>query len=630
MTWSAPTVERCRELAAAHAGLRAGWIPLLVRFTHEDKAAKGLRAFRDPDAPRQVPVHFTALELVQQERLVLLTGPRGSGKTSFARYLAAHLAGEVVGARDLDIAALTRDVPRNDEGRVETERWTLGPMAPVLATVPRMRTGDLPLDGLVTADEPTFMIVDAIDRARDDGPALLAALAALAGRHADLRVLVLGDADVCRGWTIPTGFKVHDLMPLPASQCGNRPANPGLNALGRALGVEGGTEAVVEAWIATARERGAAPGFLAPHLDARDLARRPLAEALDLFARDPIGAADTIRLLARRLRAGDKPIDDLLRGLVALDADTGLAGAVLAASILADEAGGRPPLAEAIAPSLLRIVEDGRLSLALREEAGRTLARWGDPRDLLALVEVPGGVFAMGSALHPNSAPAHRARVAPFRIGRYPVTNDIYRRFVQETDRRWRSVDGLQPERASAPAVDLTWRDARAFCDWLAARWRAEGRLGRGERVRLPTEPEWERAARGDRPDAPDAIVYAWQGGWAADRCNSEEAGLNDTCTVGLFPRGRSACGADDMCGQVWEWCTTLWGEDMGTPAFSYPYADDGREDPAAGPRVRRVLRGGCFSSGKEKACCTYRGSLEPDGFWRGNGFRIVVARDVN
>ena len=81
--------------------------------------------------------------------------------------------------------------------------------------------------------------------------------------------------------------------------------------------------------------------------------------------------------------------------------------------------------------------------------------------------------------------------------------------------------------------------------------------------------------------------------------------------------------------GQVWEWCTTLWGEDMATPSYAYPYPweDDGREDPGAPGAVRRVLRGGCFSSNKTKASCTYRGSLEANGFWRGNGFRVVVAR---
>lgn len=80
------------------------------------------------------------------------------------------------------------------------------------------------------------------------------------------------------------------------------------------------------------------------------------------------------------------------------------------------------------------------------------------------------------------------------------------------------------------------------------------------------------------------------------------------------------------MAGQVWEWCSTLWGEDMATPSYAYPWQDDDREASNAPESVRRVLRGGCFSSGKLKACGTYRGSLEPAGFWRGNGFRIVVS----
>ncbi|MCE2521435.1 MAG: SUMF1/EgtB/PvdO family nonheme iron enzyme [Alphaproteobacteria bacterium] len=81
------------------------------------------------------------------------------------------------------------------------------------------------------------------------------------------------------------------------------------------------------------------------------------------------------------------------------------------------------------------------------------------------------------------------------------------------------------------------------------------------------------------------------------------------------------------MAGQVWEWTTTLWCKDMRTPSFAYPYRNDGREDLDAGPSVRRVLRGGCFSSNRKNANRIYRGSLEPDGFWRGNGFRIVVAQ---
>lgn len=202
----------------------------------------------------------------------------------------------------------------------------------------------------------------------------------------------------------------------------------------------------------------------------------------------------------------------------------------------------------------------------------------------------------MGSDTNPNSQPVASVTIAPFRIGRYPVTNVLYARFIAATGRAWVSPEADKPERANAPATDVTWRDARAFCAWLTAQWRTTGRIGANEIVRLPTEPEWERAARGDQPDSPE-VVYPWSQGWNSDAANSEETGFNAPCAVGLFPAGISPYGCSDMAGQIWEWTSTLWGSDMASPSFAYPYREDGREDPEAGPDIRRVLRGGSFSS---------------------------------
>ena len=124
------------------------------------------------------------------------------------------------------------------------------------------------------------------------------------------------------------------------------------------------------------------------------------------------------------------------------------------------------------------------------------------------------------------------------------------RGFVAETGRAWRSPEHGVPERRSAPATDLTWRDARAYCAWLTLRWRADGRIGPHELVRLPTEPEWERAARGDQTGADGAIVYPWGGPWNPDAVNGEETGFNDTCTVGIFPAGRSPMAASTWPGR--------------------------------------------------------------------------------
>ncbi|KAG6361221.1 hypothetical protein INS49_009445 [Diaporthe citri] len=236
----------------------------------------------------------------------------------------------------------------------------------------------------------------------------------------------------------------------------------------------------------------------------------------------------------------------------------------------------------------------------------------------------------MRSTSQPNSRPLDIITVSSFRIGLYPVVNKDYLAFTQDTDREWLSPDGAYPERQNAPASDLTWHDARAYCGWLTTQWRSNGSISLEEEVRLPTEPEWERAARGNQNDTGvDGLIYPWGTPWQDDAANSEETVFNSTCAVGLFPQGRSPYGCYDMAGHIWdsEWCTTLWGEDMATPSFTYPWREDGRERLDAREQVRRVLRGGCFSSPKIKANCTYRGSLEPSGFWRGNGFRIVVAK---
>lgn len=650
------------------ADLASGYCPLLVNFSFEDKAAKGLRKLTEQAEPEPAE-YFSALEMVRDNDALVLAGETGSGKTTFAKHLAFSLA---------DGGPAERPLSRNDVGSVHAESWTLENVLPLHVPVTAGRTlAELVEDALPgteaalatrsweEADTTLLLILDGIEAAGAGGLALVNDALAFKTRYPRIRLLMLGESATVKSTALPAALVRYDLLPLLKVQRRDlalRLADLDLVATGIALGdaaanpaqfvmaLNGGdaghsVEALTDSWLKKLATETGMDTFLCglgfdaltaeeddptilpvtrvrQLLAAKHLVGKPADLAVDHFRREPGLWTPVLKSLSARL-AGTDAAHDLIEALIASDGEGMFRGALLAA----DLAGQNQSVREKIAAHLLAIVTEGFLSAPEREKAGRTLSVWGDPRDLEALADVPGGVFTFGSNSHPNSSPPNRVTVDAFRIGVYPVTNAAYGAFIRETDRLWRSPDGFAADRQNAPATDLTWHDARAYCDWLTVRWRGEGRIAADEAVRLPTEPEWERAARGDQPDAGDeVIVYPWGSRWIDDAANSEEAGFNTTCTVGLFPKGRSPYGCHDMAGQVWEWGTTLWGEDMGTPSFRYPYADDGREAADAAPSIRRVLRGGCFSSGKLKANCTYRGSLEPAGFWRGNGFRIVVA----
>lgn len=198
-----------------------------------------------------------------------------------------------------------------------------------------------------------------------------------------------------------------------------------------------------------------------------------------------------------------------------------------------------------------------------------------------------------------EEAPQHTLTLPAFAIARTPVTHALYAPFVAATGARppitWRG--GAPPAHLLAhPLVDLSWNDAQDFCVWLATQLRSEQPIQRV--YRLPTEAEWEHAARGS-----DGRRFPWGEIWQQERANTREAQLGGATTVGSYPAGASPYGCLDMAGTVWEWTSSL--------DRLYPYdPHDGREDPQAAGR--RILRGGCYANPHGYARCACRFRMPP------------------
>jgi formylglycine-generating enzyme required for sulfatase activity len=276
-------------------------------------------------------------------------------------------------------------------------------------------------------------------------------------------------------------------------------------------------------------------------------------------------------------------------------------------------------------PRLLHIMRAAPLGAIERAEAGDVLATLGDPRfrpdawylpdePLLGFVEIPEGEFLMG-----EDEKQHKVILPRYYIARYPVTVAQFRAFVEASGLESKDADSLLGL-ANHPVVWVNWYEALAYCHWLtevlrdwAGTPKTLAELLRAEwRVTLPSEAEWEKAARGT-----DGRLYPWGDVWNAEKCNSVEGNKEDTTPVGTYPQGASPYGVLDMAGNVWEWTRSLWGE-------SYPYdPDDGREDiDATGSRVRR---GGAFDGLHKRMRCACRDYDDPNLPWDSYGFRVCI-----
>jgi formylglycine-generating enzyme required for sulfatase activity len=296
---------------------------------------------------------------------------------------------------------------------------------------------------------------------------------------------------------------------------------------------------------------------------------------------------------------------------------------------------------ESICTELLTVLRAASRPAAVRASAGMGLDLVGDPRfeedafylpaqARLGFVEIPAGTFTMGSS-PPRDAdtteleqPQSTPWVDSFLIQRYPVTRKQFSTFVERA--------GFEPADSlclagfgNHPVTNVTWYDALAYCEWLTEALRnwdgapseIHDRIVQGWRISLPSEAEWEKAARGA-----DQRIYPWGDRFDSENANCAETRLGGPSTVGSFPGGSSAFGVEDLSGNVWEWTRSIYS------VYPYPERTTDRvdlEDVGAGPDEYRVGRGGSYDRGRALIRCAIRVKDSPTSGFPYFGFRIIL-----
>jgi len=247
--------------------------------------------------------------------------------------------------------------------------------------------------------------------------------------------------------------------------------------------------------------------------------------------------------------------------------------------------------------------------IRLAIQVADVLGQAGDPRFSLATrdknwVAIPAGTFVMGP-------PEHEVYLDEYRIGRYPVTVNEYRQFVEDDgykDPRWWEAGGFgvcsspghwedQLQYPSRPVIDVMWYEAAAYCRWA--------------RCGLPTEAEWERAARGT-----EGREYPW-GNEAADSSRLNfDGNVGHATPVGIYPLGATPEGICDMAGNIWEWCQDCYG--------AYPSV---KVRNPRGPKLAlyRVIRGGSWAFDARYCRSAYRNGYGPRFRHNELGFRVAA-----
>ncbi len=216
------------------------------------------------------------------------------------------------------------------------------------------------------------------------------------------------------------------------------------------------------------------------------------------------------------------------------------------------------------------------------------------------MILIPAGEFTMGSEYgEEDEVPVHQVHLDAFYIDKYEVTNAKYRQFLKTTNHRkpygWEDKNF---NRDNQPVVGVSWEDAIVYCEWAAKR--------------LPTEAEWEKAARGE-----DELMFPWGPNWHKQNANSADAGKKKTVSVGSHPQGISPYGVHDMAGNVWEGCADWY-------VSNYYLISPKSNPPGPVTSNARVIRGGGWFDSPAQLRTSNRYYSHPMVRYNSIGFRCA------